>query len=352
MKSCVSEVSRRTGATIIKVPCPNDVILYQKYMDGVDRGDQHRVVGAGFANVAHFKKWYKKAFLGICDFGFLQAFTAWNLSVDTKERRTRGRGTDRKNLLKWQFYSVVAEEMMTFADYEDIGIEDRRIFSESHVPIPIPKEKDQRESGMKVPRFMVCSMEEGVQRNVFDDDRKKTRKYSRRMSHLSICKDKNCNIICHTCCLKEAKISSLPQFRRINCFEIAHHEECRNLFVEVDMNGKKYTRSVRKHPIVMQLKKYYENLYCIGENEQVTTRRGRPKGTGDSANETENPTANPPVDKILVNTNENISLLGSRCSSLTTIVERPPKRKIHTRSQVKGTQQRQRMQTRKRKNNK
>ena len=138
----------------------------------------------------------------------------------------------------------------------------------------------------------------------------------------------------------------------MNCFEIAHHEECRNLFVEVDINGKKYTRSVRKHPIVTQLKKYYENLYCIGENEQVTTRRGRPKGTGDSANETENPTANPPVDKILVNTKENISLLGSRCSSLTTIVERPPKRKIHTRSQVKGTQQRQRMQTRKRKNNK
>ena len=56
MKSGVSEVSRRTGATVIKVQCPNDIILYQQYMDGVDRGDQHRVVGAGFANVAHFKK--------------------------------------------------------------------------------------------------------------------------------------------------------------------------------------------------------------------------------------------------------------------------------------------------------
>ena len=100
MKSGVSEVSRRTGATVIKVQCPNDIILYQQYMDGVDRGDQHRVVGAGFANVAHFKKWYKKAFLGICDFSFLQAFTAWNLSVGTEERRTRGRGTDRKKLMK------------------------------------------------------------------------------------------------------------------------------------------------------------------------------------------------------------------------------------------------------------
>ena len=35
-------------------------------------------------------------------------------------------------------------EMMTFADNEDIAIEDRRIFSESHVPIPIPREINKR----------------------------------------------------------------------------------------------------------------------------------------------------------------------------------------------------------------
>ena len=51
-------------------------------MGGVDHGDQqHRVIGAGFANVTLFKKWYKKAFLGIYDFSLLQAFTAWNLGV-------------------------------------------------------------------------------------------------------------------------------------------------------------------------------------------------------------------------------------------------------------------------------
>ena len=125
MKFGVSEVSRRKGATVVKVRCPNDIILYQQYMDGVDRRDQHRVVGAGFANVAHFKKRYNKAFLGICDFSFLQAFTVWNLSVDTEERKTRGRGTNRKKLLKWEFYSIAAEEMITFANDEDIAIEDR-----------------------------------------------------------------------------------------------------------------------------------------------------------------------------------------------------------------------------------
>ena len=53
-------IQRRNGATLINVTCPNDIVMYQTYMGGVDRGDQHRVVGAGFVNVAHFKKWYKK----------------------------------------------------------------------------------------------------------------------------------------------------------------------------------------------------------------------------------------------------------------------------------------------------
>ena len=72
----IGEVTRRQGASVTKVKYPNDAILYQQGMGGVDRGDQHRVVGAGFANVAHFKKWYKNTFLAIADFSLLQAFTA------------------------------------------------------------------------------------------------------------------------------------------------------------------------------------------------------------------------------------------------------------------------------------
>ena len=70
-------------------------------MGGVDCGDQHRVVGAGFANVAHFKKWYKKAFMGIADFSLLQAFTVWNLSVDENYESRRGNANvKRKKLIK------------------------------------------------------------------------------------------------------------------------------------------------------------------------------------------------------------------------------------------------------------
>ena len=60
-------------------------------MGGVDRVDHRRVVGASFANVADFNKWHKDAFLGTCDFSFLQAFNAWKLSVDEIDRTRRGR---------------------------------------------------------------------------------------------------------------------------------------------------------------------------------------------------------------------------------------------------------------------
>ena len=68
-------------------------------MGVVDLGDQHRVVGAGFTNVAHFKKWYKKAFFGIADFCLLQAFTAWNLSIDASDRKSSE--SRRKKIVKW-----------------------------------------------------------------------------------------------------------------------------------------------------------------------------------------------------------------------------------------------------------
>ena len=56
MKGGIGEVSRRTSAKTLMVPCPNDVAMCQKCMGRVDRVDQHIVVGAGFSNVAHFKK--------------------------------------------------------------------------------------------------------------------------------------------------------------------------------------------------------------------------------------------------------------------------------------------------------
>ena len=76
------------------------------------------------------------------------------------------------------------------------------------------------------------------------------------------------------------------------------------------------------------------------EREQVTVQRGRPRSTEASANARGNPTGNAPVDKISINPEENVSLLGSRCSPSTATLQRP-RNLIQTRSQAKGIQRRQ-----------
>ena len=195
------------------------------------------MMGAGFANVAHFKKWYKKAFLGFCDFSFLQAFTAWNLATNSEDRNRRGGVVNHRVLKKWEFYSVAAEEMMTYAEYEEHASEQQaHVQGTSHIPVPVPKNYH-----LKVPTCMICSMEEGIMRGVKNYKHSKGRHYSRRKQHLAVCSSPNCNIVCHTCCPKESKIRFLPQFATLSCFEIAHHNLCSNLFVEVRRKGKTYT---------------------------------------------------------------------------------------------------------------
>ena len=55
----------------ITLKLPKYIIKYQQHMGGVDLGYHHRLMGAGFVNVAHFKKWYKEEFWVIDGFSFL-----------------------------------------------------------------------------------------------------------------------------------------------------------------------------------------------------------------------------------------------------------------------------------------
>ena len=221
MEKGVSTVQRRTGANLIQVPCPNDIQQYQKYMGGVDRGDQHRVIGAGFSNVAHFKKWYKKCFLGIADFSMLQAFAAWNISIDECSAGSRGGMRNRRKLIKWQFYAVAAEEFMSYVDKDEqkpATLEQNVNPSSLHRPQEIPSSFNSRIK----PMCMICSMEESIERKVSGSVNRNGRKFARRTKFLAKCAHPNCNVIAHTCCPQGTKMSTLPQFNGMNCFEIAH----------------------------------------------------------------------------------------------------------------------------------
>lgn len=45
--------------------CPSDIVEHQMHMDGVDMGDQHRAMGAGFANVVHLNDSTRKYSYGL-----------------------------------------------------------------------------------------------------------------------------------------------------------------------------------------------------------------------------------------------------------------------------------------------
>jgi len=79
-------------------------------MFGVDKGDQHRVTGGGFAQKAHYKKWYKKAFMAILDCMLLNTYVAWNMSVD--DRRVRQLG--RQKVSRHELYWSIAQSLLDF----------------------------------------------------------------------------------------------------------------------------------------------------------------------------------------------------------------------------------------------
>ena len=43
---------------------------------------------------------------------------------------------------------------------------------------------------------------------------------------MEVCLDPHYNIIFHTCCPAESKISHLKQFQVISCFQICHSDAC------------------------------------------------------------------------------------------------------------------------------
>jgi len=109
LDSSITTVRRRVGNHHLTITCPTAVTVYQKYMLGVDKGDQMRAHGGGFSRKAHFKKWYKKVFLAILDCMLLNALVVWNESaLDPRHNRP--------SLKRHELYTYCAEAMITYKD--------------------------------------------------------------------------------------------------------------------------------------------------------------------------------------------------------------------------------------------
>ena len=188
-------------------------------MGAVDKGNQHRALGAAFCNVTHFKKWYKKAYFGVADFSMLQSFSRWNLSVNELAALWHSGVVQRKRLIKWEFYSVACEEMMTFVSPDEATtaslLHTSTLSDTSHLPTHASL------AGKKTLHCMICSMEESVLWCVHKGNTNGCN-YARCTKHLTSCSDPDCKIIAHTACPLKSMLNFVPAFMNMSCFEIVY----------------------------------------------------------------------------------------------------------------------------------
>ena len=213
-------IKRRVGPDIVVFPCPSALVEYQQNMGGVDRGDQTRLMGAGFATKAHYKKWYKKAFFAILDFMLLNSFTAWNMAV------AEGDST-KYEMLKWEYYAYIAEELCSYKDechHEDNGDDEEELRNQGcHRPVTTETGK-----GSKL-RCRVYRLESRMTKGIGGTQ-----------THRSMATCDICGITAHLSvplASKNFKIFGFPEFTNQSCMEIAHHNSCNGLWRKINDDG-------------------------------------------------------------------------------------------------------------------
>ena len=249
--SQLSTCQRREGEILTNLSVPNDYNQYGKRMFGVDKGDQARSHFGGFANRAHFQKWYKKVYLAILDCCVLNAHAAWNMSCIEV--------FGRKELKRHQFMWALSIELLQYKDPQFVTIEVPRARASIaanagqgiHVPI------QNRHSGRK--RCFVCQLEVGTSQ---------INESGNRNNGVCVCGNEDCFISAHNYIPRDnqRKIRHLPQFENLTCFEIAHHPASAGLW-KFASNG---YRRCPSHPLVRKLK----SLHGLTPTLRRERRRG------------------------------------------------------------------------------
>ena len=186
-------------------------------MDGVDRSDQYRERGAGFASKAHYKMWYKKAFFAILDFMVLNSFFTLNMSAEEIE--------DWLHVKRSDYYAALVEELMAYVD--NTGGKNTVLEDLASVPVtndhnPVPASHKERM------QCAVCNLEEK-----WMDASKMKQDYgsgSRQQRHLVVCT--SCGISAHSHPVSWPRnIFKMNELKQMSCFQIIHSEHCMGLWI-------------------------------------------------------------------------------------------------------------------------
>jgi hypothetical protein len=260
----VGEVKRQVGSVKKTVRCPNVIRRYQQNMFGVDKGDQLRARMGGFANKAHFKKWYKKCHLGLMDIMLLNAYVAYNMAARERNSRAASLG-HMAELLHFECLTYIAECMLNYRDPADspptpeivrTRKEERDAMNSEHRPV----------AAMEVPgkskkRCTVCRLE------CYIDKAKVKEKGLRKNIVQCSC----CHIIAHNFVVKNdpvRKIHSFQPFKGLTCFDIIHSKEGFELWKRT-YNPSKPTSLQKSHELYEDLREMH------GKQRKYTRKRKR-----------------------------------------------------------------------------
>jgi hypothetical protein len=229
-------------------------------MFGVDKADQLRAAGGGFALKAHYKKWYKKGFFAILDCMLLNAYIAWNLSTSTAR-------LNRQPLKRHQFYTYFAERLLNYKE-DAILMSPRttrlqagkRSGCDVHVPVPCVTRA----------RCSVCRLELGMDKGL-----------GQKGLTTNVVRCAACGLHAHNVFLLKSnrRIHQLPQFDGLTCFELAHSAAAKGMWSTSNNGDAKNSLSLN-HAVVKELRVMY------GLEETVKRKRRRSEGgktTGDSS---------------------------------------------------------------------
>lgn len=287
------DVQRRVGRNLRTFKTQECVREYQKYMGGVDKGDQIREQSGGFGKASHFKKWYKNIILGMMDFGVLNAYIAWNMHAETSARHYK--------LTYFEFLLALSEELMTYTDETDANqrgetIHDPFLSSTSTTAYATTTAsafarsasvntttndmghtyESHKPSSGKVVKCPVCNLEKQMRKDSKQVDIR-NQGSEKNQRHLVKCKDCEGDLWLHNCTRPcDRKIFDLPAFANMTCFQIYHSDAANGLFTHRMKNGVRSNGRNYSSPIFKRLRELH------GLNPEVR----RPKKARSSEEET------------------------------------------------------------------
>ncbi len=213
-------------------------------MGYVNLVDYDKKIGGGFTARPHFKKWYKKGFLGNLDFMMVNGRVAWNMSCDIQ-------GIIRTKLNNRMWRVCVADLMLQWRDpQEPVQNNSKSVgFQVRHEQQHLTKEWRG-----KHPRCWVCgfetSMRNGLKVTVEGCTDARCKK------NMVQCSNPTCDIIAHSHMDGENKrfIFDIPCFVGKTCFDIAHDNRFRGMFVENNNAESRQKRTARRgHRLYKQI---------------------------------------------------------------------------------------------------